>query len=81
MNGICQGYFFLFADGCRPQVFVVVFLCFRDTRDVANLSELIVARDARSLLLVHETHLSAVFKARLSLLSGSSLLSLMYRHI
>ena len=32
-------------------------------------------------VLVHETHLSAVFKARLSLLSGSSLLSLMYRHI
>ena len=49
--------------------------------DVANLSELIVARNARSLLLVQETHLSAVFKARLNQLSGSSLLGLMYRHI
>ena len=48
MNGICQGCLSLFADGCRPQVFVVVFPCLRDTRDVANLSELIVARDART---------------------------------
>ena len=28
MNGICQGRLSLFVDGCRPQVFVVVFPCF-----------------------------------------------------
>ena len=48
MNGICQGCLSLFADGCRPQVFVVVFPCLRDTRDVGNLSELIVVRNAQS---------------------------------
>ena len=82
MNDICQGRLSLFADGCRPRVFLCCFspcLCY--TRDVADLSELIVARDAQSRLVVHETRLSAVFKAHPSLFSGSFLLSLMYRHI
>ena len=48
INGICQGCLSLFADGCRPQVFVVVFPCLCYTRDVGNLSELIVVRNAQS---------------------------------
>ena len=49
MNDICQGCLSLFADGCLPRVFLCCFspcLCY--TRDVADLSELTVARDAQS---------------------------------
>ena len=44
--GICQGCLSLFADGCRESSFVV-FPCLWYTRDVADLSELIVARNAQ----------------------------------
>ena len=49
MNDICQGCLSLFADGCRPRVFLCCFSpCLCHTRDVVDLSELIVARDAQS---------------------------------
>ena len=49
MNDLCQEGLSLFADGCRPRVFLGCFFpCLCYTRDVADLSELIVARDAQS---------------------------------
>ena len=72
----------MFADGCRPRVFLCCFflvLCY--TSDVADLSELTVARNAQPPFVWLKTRLSAAFKAHPSLLSGSFLLSLMYRHI
>ena len=49
MNDICQGCLSLFADGCRPRVFLCCFFpCLCYARDVADLSRLIVARDAQS---------------------------------
>ena len=79
MNGICRGCLYLFADGCRSASLRCCFSLF--ARHAWCSESVRVDCCAWCAVLVHETHLSVVFKARLSLLSGSSLMSLMYRHI
>ena len=65
-------------DAVRESSFVV-FPCLCYTRDVADLSELIVARDAQSPFV--GARAVCCVQGSPSLLSGSFLLSLMYRHI